>query len=186
MSGGFMRKVYLFILLMAFTATALADWKIDLTRRQKDLQRLDLEQMAAEEKKQGPLEQIFEKEMPKEEVVIANTDKGFVPNVLRLKKDQIYQVSVVNVNKNKKNVSFMLDAFAEHHGTYFGDVVTFTVKPQKEGLFQFYCPEAEFIGKVLVYSPEEMLQPVPAIHVRQPAQQIEDPVPPAIIRGGDE
>lgn len=181
-----MKKIYLFTMLIAFTATAMADWKIDLSRRQKDLKKLELDQMAAEEKKQGPLEQIFEKEMPKEEVVIANTDKGFVPNVLRLKKDQIYQVSVVNVNKNKKNVSFMLDAFAEHHGTYFGDVVTFTVKPQKEGLFQFYCPEAEFIGKVLVYGPEEQLQPVPPIHVRQPAQQIEDAVPPAIIRGGDE
>ncbi len=181
-----MKKVYLFAFLITFTATAMADWKIDLSRRQKDLQRLDLERMAAEEKKQGPLEQIFDKEMPKEEVVIANTDKGFVPNVLRLKKDQIYQVSVVNVNKNKKNVSFMLDAFAEHHGTYFGDVVTFTVKPQKEGLFQFYCPEAEFIGKVLVYGPEDQLQPVPAIQVRQPAQQPEEAVPPAIIRGGDE
>lgn len=181
-----MRKIYLFTLLMTFTATALADWKIDLSRRQKDLQRLEIEQMAAEEKKQGPLEQIFEKEMPKEDVVIANTDKGFVPNVLRLKKDQIYQVSVVNVNKNKKNVSFMLDAFAEHHGTYFGDVVSFTVKPQKEGLFQFYCPEAEFIGKVLVYGPEETLQPVPAVQVRQPAQQPEEAVPPSIIRGGDE
>lgn len=181
-----MQKIYLFTILISFSMTAFADWKIDLSRRQKDLKRLELDEMAAEEKKQGPLEQIFEKEMPKEEVVIANTDKGFVPNVLRLKKDQIYQVSVVNVNKNKKNVSFMLDAFAEHHGTYFGDVVTFTVKPQKEGLFQFYCPEAEFIGKVLVYGPEEQLQPVPSIQIRQPAQQGDDGVPPAIIRGGDE
>lgn len=174
-------------MMMVFSVTVFAaDWKIDLSRRQKDLQRLDLEQIAADEKKQTTLEQIFEKEMPKEEVVIANTDKGFVPNVLRLKKDQTYQVSVVNVNKNKKNVSFMLDAFAEHHGTYFGDVVTFTVKPQKEGLFQFYCPEAEFIGKVLVYGPEETMQAVPPIQIRQPAQQHEETVPPAIIRGGDE
>lgn len=178
--------IFTFLVVTITVTSASADWKIDLSRRQKDLQRIDMEQMAAEEKKQGPLEQIFEKEMPKEEVVIANTDKGFVPNVLRLKKDQIYQVSVVNVNKNKKNVSFMLDAFAEHHGTYFGDVVTFTVKPQKEGLFPFYCPEAEFIGKVLVYSPEEQLQPVPPIHIRQPAQQLDPAVPPGIIRGGDE
>jgi hypothetical protein len=102
MRGGFMQKIYLFTILVSFSLTAFADWKIDLTRRQKDLKRMELEDMVADEKKQGPLEQIFEKEMPKEEVVIANTDKGFVPNILRLKKDQIYQVSVVNVNKNKK------------------------------------------------------------------------------------
>ncbi len=164
------------------SVNAMADWKIDMSRRQNDLRKIEMEQLEAEKKGQNPVDQIFEKEMPKEEVVIANTDKGFVPNTLRLKKDQIYKISVVNVNKNKKNVSFMLDAFAEHHGTYFGDVVTFTVKPQKEGLFQFFCPEAEFIGKLLVYGPQEKLEPVPPVQVRQPAQ-VEEPMS---IRGWDE
>jgi len=164
-----MKSVMILVLTIA-SFQAAAEWKIDLSRRQADLKKLEMDALAAEAKKQGPLDQVFEKEMPKEEVVIANTDKGFVPSVLKLKKDQIYQVTVVNVNKTKKNVSFMLDAFAEHHGTYFGEVVSFTVKPQKEGLFQFYCPESEYIGKLLVYGPEEKLDAVPPIEIRKPAQ----------------
>lgn len=174
------------MLTILFVATpAMAEWKIDLSRRQKDLKKLDMDALVAEQKNQNALQQVFEKEAPKEELVIANTDKGFVPQMVRLKKDQIYQISVVNVNKNKKNVSFMLDAFAEHHGTYFGDVVTFTVKPQKEGLFQFYSPETEFIGKVLVYGNEPQLEQVPPVQIRQPAQTDVFDAPTA-IRGVDE
>jgi len=176
-------KLLILTVLSCLSFNAVAEWKIDMTRRQKDLKQMDMDQMEADRKGQNPIEQVFEKEAPKEEVVIANTDKGFIPSVVRLKKDQIYKISVVNVNKNKKNVSFMLDAFAEHHGTYFGDVVTFTVKPEKEGLFQFFCPEAEFIGKVLVYGPTEKLDSVPPVQVRQPAQVNEEP---ASIRGMDE
>jgi plastocyanin len=164
--------------------SALADWTVDFSRRAADMKKMDMEEMTTK----NPLGQIFEKEQPKEEVVIANTDKGFIPSTVRLKKGQIYEISVVNVNKSKKNVSFMLDAFAEHHGTYFGDTVTFTVKPQKEGLFQFYSPEVEFIGKVLVYGSEDKLQPVPAIKIRQPAalEEAQDNVSNAVLRGGNE
>lgn len=180
-----MKGFYIFCTLLLATP-AFAEWTIDLSRRQKDLERLDREALLAKEKEQNPIDQIFEREQPKEEVVIANTDKGFVPNTLRLKKDQSYQVTVVNVNKSKKNVSFMLDAFAEHHGTFFGDVVTFTVRPQKEGLFTYYCPEAEFTGKVLVYNPDENLEPVPPVQLRQPASASELSVPVGVVRGLDE
>jgi hypothetical protein len=176
-------KLLIVSLISCLSVNAMAEWKIDMTRRQKDLQKIEMEAMEADKGDKNIVDQVFDKEAPKEEVVIANTDKGFVPNILRLKKDQVYQISVVNVNKNKKNVSFMLDAFAEHHGTYFGDVVSFTVKPQKEGLFQFFCPEAEFIGKVLVYGPPEKLEAVPPVQVRQPAQENDEP---AAIRGMDE
>lgn len=158
------------------SAVSLADWNIDLSRRQKDLKKIEMDELRAQENNRSTLEQVFEKEAPKEEIVIANTDKGFVPNTLRLKKDQNYQITVVNVNKKKKNVSFMLDAFAEHHGTYFGDMVSFQVKPQKDGLFQYVCPETETIGKILVYTQEE-LQPIPSVKMRQPASQEEVPVP---------
>ncbi|MCB9072075.1 MAG: cupredoxin domain-containing protein [Bdellovibrionaceae bacterium] len=177
-------KLFILLSMMLTTYSAFADWKIDLSRRQKDLQRLEQDSLFAKEKNLNPLEQIFEKEEPKEEVVIANTNHGFVPQTLRLRKDHVYQVTVVNVNKDKKNVSFMLDAFSEHHGTFFGDEVTFTVRPQKEGTYSYYCPEAEFTGKVLVYNPDENLQPVPPVQMRQPAQTNSEL--PVSIRGMDE
>lgn len=179
-------KFLVFTLTVVFATSAFAEWTIDLSRRQKDLERLDRDALLAKEKKQNPIDQVLENEQPKEEVVIANTDKGFVPNMIRLKKDQTYQVTVVNVNKARKNVSFMLDAFQEHHGTFFGDVVTFTVRPQKEGLFSYYCPEAEYTGKVLVYNPDENLQPVPPVQLRQPASTKVPVVPVGAVRGFDE
>lgn len=179
-------KLSLICFILFFVNTVFAEWTIDLSRRQNDLQKLDRDSLLAKEKNLNPVDQIFEKEQPKEEIVIANTDKGFVPQTVRMKKDQTYQVTVVNVNKTRKNVSFMLDAFAEHHGTFFGDVVTFTVRPQKEGLFVYNCPEAEFVGKVLVYNPEEYQQPVPPIQIRQPASTKEGLVPPGLVRGLDE
>lgn len=179
-------KGFILLTICLFSSSVFAEWTIDLSRRQKDLERLEKESLLAKEKQQNPVEQIFEKEQPKEEVVIANTEKGFVPQMIRLKKDQAYQVTVVNVNKARKNVSFMLDAFAEHHGTFFGDTVTFTVRPQKEGLYSYYCPEAEFTGKVLVYNPDENLQPVPPVQIRQPASTKAPVVPVGSIRGWDE
>jgi plastocyanin len=177
-------KFLMSLAILISTSTVFAEWTIDLSRRQKDLEKLERDSLLARDKNQNPVDQIFEKELPKEEVVIANTENGFVPQTLRLKKDQAYQVTVVNVNKSRKNVSFMLDAFSEHHGTFFGDVVTFTVRPQKEGVFSYYCPEAEFTGKVLVYNPDENLQSVPPVQLRQPAQtNIQVPVS---VRGMDE
>lgn len=169
-------KMMILSFALTMASVASADWNIDLSRRQHDMKKLEMDQLVAEGKEQNVVQQIFEREAPTEEIVIANTDKGFVPGMLRLKKDQNYQITVVNVNKKKKNVSFMLDAFAEHHGTYFGDVVSFKVKPQKDGLFQYVCPETETIGKILVYTQEEM-QPVPAIKLRQPAAEDETSIP---------
>jgi hypothetical protein len=177
-------KFSIYAVILLFSVSVSAEWTVDFSRRAEDMKKMDMEALTTK----NPIAQVFEKEQPKEEIVIANTDKGFIPSTVRLKKDQIYQISVVNVNKNKKNVSFMLDAFAEHHGTYFGETVTFTVKPQKEGLFQFYSPEVEYIGKVLVYGPEDKLQPVPAIKIRQPAaiDDAEDSLSSAVLRGGNE
>ncbi len=179
-------KSLVLLMVFLFSSSVFAEWTIDLSRRQKDMERLEKEELLSKQKEQNPVEQIFEKELPKEEVVIANTDKGFVPAMIRLKRDQAYQITVVNVNKARKNVSFMLDAFQEHHGTFFGDVVTFAVRPQKEGLYSYYCPEAEYTGKVLVYNPDENLQPVPPVQIRQPASTKAPEVPVGSIRGWDE
>lgn len=177
-------KLLVSLVTVLFATAAHAEWTVDLSRRSEDLKKIEMEALVPK----NPIAKIFDKEQPKEEIVIANTDKGFVPATVRLKKDQIYQISVVNVNKNKKNASFMLDAFAEHHGTYFGDVVTFTVKPQKEGLFQFYSPESEYIGKVLVYGGEDSsLAPLPAVKIRAPASvDNDDDSTDVVVRGGNE
>lgn len=90
---------------------------------------------------------------PKQEFVILNTDKGFIPSRVSLRKGGYYRIHVVNVNEKEKNVSFILDAFSEFHSTYFGKTVSFEVKPQQEGVFSFQCPETSQEGKLVVFSP---------------------------------
>ena len=87
----------------------------------------------------------------RQEVVILNTDHGFVPASVRLHKGLHYRFHVVNVNESKRNVSFMLDAFDQHHATYFGEIKTFDVDPDKAGVFEFQCPETSAEGKVVVF-----------------------------------
>ncbi len=89
----------------------------------------------------------------RQEVVIMNTDHGFVPSNVRFRKNMHYLIHVVNVNKQNKNVSFMLDAFNQHHSTFYGDTKTFKLDPEKEGVFEFQCPETNSSGKMVVYGP---------------------------------
>lgn len=87
----------------------------------------------------------------RQEIVILNTSKGFVPAHVPLKKGEHYMIHVVNVNKDNKNASFMLDAFSEHRSTYFGETTSFKLDPEKEGVFDFQCPETSAEGKVVVF-----------------------------------
>jgi hypothetical protein len=87
----------------------------------------------------------------RQELVILNTAKGFIPSNLRLRKGFHYTLHVVNVNEEKKNVSFMLDAFQQHHATYFGKIKTFELDPNKEGIFEFQCPETAALGKIVIF-----------------------------------
>lgn len=87
---------------------------------------------------------------PVQNIVILNTDKEFVPNTVRLKKNGNYRFYVANVNEKNKNISFVLDAFNQNHGIYFGQVKVFDVKPKINGLFTFNCPETGIQGKVVV------------------------------------
>jgi hypothetical protein len=82
--------------------------------------------------------------------VILNTDKGFVPNTVRLYRGGHYVLHVVNVNEAQKNVSFMLDAFKQHHATYYGKIKSFAVDAEQEGVFSFMCPETSSEGKIVV------------------------------------
>lgn len=81
-----------------------------------------------------------------------NTEKGFVPAQVRLKKGGNYRIHVVNVNNKEKNVSFVLDAFSEHHNTVFGEQKTFHVTPKTDGIFSYQCPETAVQGKFIIYS----------------------------------
>lgn len=109
----------------------------------------------------GLLDVLFDKGEPVQEIVILNTEKGFVPSTVRVRKDGRYKISVVNVNEKEKNVSFILDGFSEHHATYFGKVKTFLLEPKKDGVFSFQSPETGTEGKLVVFAPQ--------ITVRTPA-----------------
>ena len=49
---------------------------------------------------------------PTQEIVILNTEKGFVPASVRVKKGVAYKIHVVNLNMKEKNVSFLMDSFS--------------------------------------------------------------------------
>ncbi len=142
-------------LILLLPLHASAEWKVDLTRRQKTLRQSDMQanQAANAEKERTIFNMLFESGEPVVEMVVLNTDKGFVPNTLRLRKGAKYTVHVVNINEKEKNVSFVLDSFSEHHATYYGKIKTFQLEPKKEGIFSFQCPETSSEGRVVVYAP---------------------------------
>ena len=102
-------------------------------------------------KSPGLIDQIFRPEGAASEIVLLNTERGFVPSTIRVKKGVAYDIHVVNVNDKEKNVSFVLDSFSEHHATYYGKVKTFTIRPAQEGVFRFVSPETSAQGKLVVF-----------------------------------
>ena len=133
-------------------------WEVDMSRREKDLNKIDKQgpvplDFSNKVDTKGILGGVFQSLEPTQEVVILNTEKGFIPETVRLKKDRNYKVVIVNVNEKEKNTSFILDAFSEHHGTFFGQPKTFDVSPKVEGIFSFQCPETAKQGRIVV-SPE--------------------------------
>ena len=148
----------LLILILASMAQTHADWKVDLSRRQQETRSSDLREPASTDQpvmidppKASFFESLFESGQLAGEIVVLNTDKGFVPSTIRVKKGQAYQIHVVNVNEKEKNVSFVLDSFSEHHATFYGKIKTFVIKPQKEGVFKFVSPETSAQGKLVVF-----------------------------------
>lgn len=127
-------------------------WDVDLSRRKQELQKLNGNGPTAlqSKKEENLMSSVFQSLEPTQEIVILNTEKGFVPETLRLKRGQNYKISVVNVNEKEKNTSFILDAFSEHHGTFFGQPKTFELSPKVEGVFSFQCPETAKQGHIVV------------------------------------
>jgi hypothetical protein len=99
----------------------------------------------------GFFESLFQSGEIAQEIVVLNTEKGFIPSTIRVRKGLNYEIHVVNVNDKEKNVSFVLDSFSEHHATYYGKIKTFTIHPQKVGVYRFISPETSAQGKLVVY-----------------------------------
>jgi hypothetical protein len=106
------------------------------------------------ETKKSMFDSVFGANEPVQEIVILNTEKGFVPSSVHVRKNGHYKIHVVNVNEKEKNVSFILDGFSEHHATYYGKIKTFTLEPKKEGVFSFQSPETAAEGRLVVFSPQ--------------------------------
>jgi hypothetical protein len=151
-------------------SSAFADgWKVDLSRRTQSTRTEDLRDTAsvsempidaatAGQKPPGFFESLFIPTDIAQEIVVLNTDKGFVPSTIRVKKGMNYQIHIVNVNEKEKNVSFVLDSFSEHHATFFGKIKTFVIRPQKEGVFRFNSPETSAQGKLVVFPADGKLE----------------------------
>lgn len=95
---------------------------------------------------------------PTNEIVVLNTENGFVPNKIRVKKGEAYKIHVVNLNMKEKNVSFLMDAFTQSHNTVYGNKTSFNIEPQVEGIYSYQCPETGQQGQLTVVkdvSPDE-------------------------------
>lgn len=179
-----------------FSSAADAEWKVDLSRRQKEIRHSDMnggasgdayrettgsrspastQPMFANEEPHpvkwptaelpapAPQATSFEAGEQVTELVIMNTQKGFVPNTVRLRKDVKYKLHIVNVNEKEKNISFVLDGFSEHQSTYYGKVKSFYLQPTREGVYSFNCPETSIEGRLVVFAPPG------AANIRTPA-----------------
>jgi hypothetical protein len=163
-------KLFTSLLILATLTTARAEWTVDLSRRQTQTRTQDLREPASapatgsgEQPVQSPepsfFESLFQTGDVAQEIVVLNTDKGFVPNTIRVKKGLTYQIHIVNVNEKEKNVSFVLDSFSEHHATFYGKIKSFLIRPVKEGVYKFVSPETSAQGKLVVFpgGPENRL-----------------------------
>lgn len=152
---------YFLVLILAMAQYSQA-WEVDFSRRVKKMEVPDADKetvndsdVKANTKKAESMQFIQKRPVIdatlRQSIVILNTDRGFVPDKLRVQKGQHYVIHVVNVNEKKKNVSFMLDSFKEHHATFFGKMKSFNLDPEREGVFQFQCPETAAEGRVIVF-----------------------------------
>lgn len=149
---------FLILAAVSLAGTSGRAWEVDLSRRQVDFARsADQDRLPASARESDPaglIERALESSEPQQDVVIINTENGFVPSTVYFRKGGNYRVSVVNVNPKQKNVSFVFDAFSENHNTLYGQVKTFTVTPKADGVFTFQCPETAVQGRAVVAAPE--------------------------------
>ncbi len=139
-------------------------WDVDLSRRQPEPTQVESAQpasprpVAASKKIEKStdaeiveaLKNVINPTEISKEIVILNTETGFIPDVIRVKKDEVYKIHIVNLNMKEKNVSFLMDSFTQSHNTIFGNLRTFTIEPKVEGVFSYQCPETGLQGKLVV------------------------------------
>jgi plastocyanin len=136
-----------------YSIPAAADWNVDFSRRSDQMRSkvmLPSERSENQEEK-GVFDKIFETSVPMQEIVIINTEQGFVPSTVRVREGAQYRLVIVNVNEKAKNVSFVLDSFSEHHATFYGKMKSFHISPKKEGVYTFVSPETSAQGRLVVH-----------------------------------
>lgn len=135
-------------------APLVSAWEVDLSRRQLDFQRISNESRlpasTVESTPIGLMDKALESVGPAQDIVIMNTEKGFVPEAVSVRQGGQYRIHIVNVNEGQKNVSFVLDAFSEYHNNLYGKTKTFTLSPKASGVFSYQCPETAMQGKLIV------------------------------------
>lgn len=151
-------------------------WRVDLSRRVKESAPKEMpteasDSVGGEKEMKNLLFDLFDSSEPQQELVILNTEKGFVPATVRVRAGGNYRIHLVNVNEKEKNISFVLDAFSENHATYFGKIKTFDIRPKKNGVFRFVSPETAAQGRIVVYPALENSAepPVSGATIRTPA-----------------
>ncbi len=157
----------LFFILAFFIQIKVHAWEVDMSRRQDDIQRLKNIRMPAsvmtvdpqinkqnEDKASIEVIEAIKRAVsipePAKDIIIAQTETGFIPETLNLQKGQVYQIHIVNLNSKEKNVSFLMDSFSQSHNTIFGQMKSFKMTPNVEGVFSFQSPETGASGQVVV------------------------------------
>jgi hypothetical protein len=147
-------------------------WEGDLSRRVNAPELKPVEELrwpsslkSAEELfAEAPMQQIFNSVEPSQPISILQTETGFIPDTIRIRKGANYKIFVANVNEKFKNASFVLDSFGQNHGIYFGQPKNFDLMAKTDGIFTFLCPETGAEGKIIVYSDKELTNPMAASH----------------------
>ncbi len=139
--GAFM--IFLFLLLSIFSIAAPAI-EVDLSQRTSTI---DSVMKSNDTVIFNKLKSKFFQSQP---IVIINTDQGFIPSKVILKKSVNYKFYIANVNESEKKTSFLLEAFNQNHETYFGKLKVFDFISKTNGVFNFICPETGSKGEVIV------------------------------------
>ena len=151
-----LRKIILAALILFAVLHAKA-LEVDFSRRQVEFQKIEDQNRlpaSAPSAPLSPLAQVLDATDVAQDIVIMNTEAGFIPQTLRLRKGGTYRIHVVNVNAKDKNISFVLDAFSEQHNTLFGQTRSFKLTPKVEGTFSYQCPETAEQGRLVIFSDE--------------------------------
>jgi len=157
----------LLISILLISISAPAGWDIDFSHRSKEMRKTEYNKpINAKADTSSVFDFFFNSGTAVQEVVILNTKNGFVPSTINVRQGYTYKINVVNVNEKEKNVSFVLDAFSEHHATYYGKIKSFHIEPKKQGVYSFQCPETSAQGNVVVYATSRKQQSLP---LRQPS-----------------